>query len=110
MKRQEKKSPVKDVAVDERLGWLSRELRRHREAAGLSQGQLAGRIGKSTATVSKIESARQPLDMATFLAISDELGVAPEQLLLRAEMSRKTTGPLQQRVLGAFEAAIADKG
>src|SRR5437762_1757821 len=82
---------------------LARELRRHRESAGLTQGELAELVGKSTATISKIEAARQPLDMGTFLAISDELEVAPEELLLRAELSRKPLSPLQARVLDVFK-------
>jgi transcriptional regulator with XRE-family HTH domain len=84
---------------DERLARLGRELRKHREAVKLTQGELARRIGKSTATISKIESARQPLDMSTLLAITDELRVPPEQLLLRIELSRKSATPLQRRVL-----------
>lgn len=106
MKRRKTKSAAAGNVSDERIGWIARELRRQRESAGLTQGQLAQRIGKSTATVSKIESARQPIDMTTFLAISDQLQVSPEQLLLRAELSRKALTPLQTRVLGVFKRTI----
>ncbi len=105
MKNRRTKAPS-GPDIDERLGRVGRELRRFREAAGLTQGQLAGRIGKSTATVSKIEAARQPLDMPTFLAIADELRFSPEQLFLRVELARKSSTPLQQRVLEVFKRAL----
>lgn len=93
-------------ARDDRMQRLGRELQGVREQAGLTQGQLARRIGKSTATVSKIEAAKQRLDMPTFLAITDELRVAPEQVLLRVEMSRKPMTRAQRQVVEVFRKLV----
>jgi len=106
LKRERKTSKTAGATADERLERLGRELRKRREVAGLTQGQLAKRVGKSTATISKIEAAKQPLDMPTFLAIADELRVAPEQLMLRIELTRQSETPLQQRILDVFKRTL----
>jgi transcriptional regulator with XRE-family HTH domain len=92
-------------AHDERLNVLGQEIRRQRKTLRLSQGALARRIGKSTATISKIESASQPVDMATFLRISDVLRLGPEQLLLRMQLAGNPSPP-QRTVLDIFRRTI----
>ena len=108
MKRKITTSRTRGRTNDDRLERLGREMRRFRESAGLTQGQLAKRIGKSTATISKIEAAKQPLDMPTFLEIADELRVRPEELFLRVELASKSRlSRQQQRMLDVFQVVIA---
>jgi transcriptional regulator with XRE-family HTH domain len=85
------------------LALLGDELRRCRKARGLTQEELGSRIGKSTATISKIESANQPLDMATFLLLADELEISPYVLLLRAQTSGHRQSRARAEVLRVFE-------
>lgn len=103
MKHERVKPTRAGASADQRLVHLGRELQEVRESAGLTQGQLARRIGKSTATVSKIEAAKQRLDMPTFLAMTDELGIAADHLILRAELARKPMTPLRREILGVFK-------
>jgi transcriptional regulator with XRE-family HTH domain len=94
---------IRSVLTDkDRLRAVGLEIRRQRKIKGLSQGRLAALIGKSTATVSKIESGAQPVDMGTFLNIAGRLNVAPEVVLLRAQMAQKPQSDVQSRVLEVF--------
>lgn len=52
-----------------------------RTSAGLSQRDLAARIGKPRSFVSKVENRERRLDIVEFLAISDGLGIKPDELL-----------------------------
>lgn len=48
-----------------------------RERAGLSQRDLAERLGKHRSFVSKIEGRERRIDIVELLALADALGVAP---------------------------------
>ena len=50
-------------------------LRRHRQAAGISQEELAHRAGKSIRYVSLLESRRHQPSLATLKGLCDGLGV-----------------------------------
>lgn len=50
-------------------------LRRHRVASGLSQGDLARRLGKQQSWVSKIESGERRLDLVEFLRLCEAAGI-----------------------------------
>lgn len=52
-----------------------------RKAQGLSQRDLAERIGKSRSFVSKIENRERRLDVIEFIALARGLGAEPERLL-----------------------------
>jgi transcriptional regulator with XRE-family HTH domain len=56
------------------------------KSRGLSQGELGSRIGKSTATISKIESGSQAADMLTFLALTEALEISPATVLLKSQV------------------------
>ncbi len=67
--------------MDVSFGTMLRELRR---AAGLTQRQLAERLGVDFSYISKLENDRLPPPAAdTIVSIARELGVPPEQLLAR---------------------------
>lgn len=58
---------------------FSRELRRLRAEAGLSQRELAGRVGVSQSCLAKLESGRtKSPPAAAVYRISEVLGVSPE--------------------------------
>ena len=52
-----------------------------RRAQGLSQRELAARIGKPRSFISKIESRERRLDIVEFVALARALAVEPQVLL-----------------------------
>lgn len=52
-----------------------------REAAGLTQVDLALKLGKSQSFVSKYEQGERRLDIADFVSICTKLGVTPSEIL-----------------------------
>lgn len=52
-----------------------------RRSKGVSQRELADRLGKSRSFVSKIESRERRLDMIEFVAIARALEMEPEALM-----------------------------
>jgi len=71
-------------------------LRDRRRAAGLSQRELAARIGLDFSYISKVENGRMPPPAAdTIVAICRVLGIAPEALLA---LTRKIPSAVHQTV------------
>lgn len=60
-------------------------LKSARISAGISQRQLAQRIGKHPSFVNKIELIERRIDILEFIAIAKAIGVVPAELL--AEMA-----------------------
>lgn len=60
-------------------------LRRHRQAAGISQEELAHRAGKSIRYVSLLESRRHQPSLATLKGLCDGLGVSLSQFVTEIE-------------------------
>ena len=56
-----------------------------REAAGLTQAQLAVRFGQPEAFVARYEEGDRLLDPAEFIAVARAIGVDPYALLQKAE-------------------------
>lgn len=67
----------------ERQERLCAVLRAARKQAGLSQIQLAKRLGTYKSYVSKYETGDRRLDVIEFLAVADALGVPPGKLLAK---------------------------
>jgi transcriptional regulator with XRE-family HTH domain len=65
-------SMMMDVSVNERVG---RTLRQLRTDVGLSQGDVAGRLGVSQETISGYERGR-PITTEALVALEEALGVA----------------------------------
>jgi transcriptional regulator with XRE-family HTH domain len=65
-----------------RASTLGANLALAREAAGLTQGDVAERAGTSRATIAQIESGEGDPRLSTLGAIADALGVGPFVLLL----------------------------
>ena len=54
-----------------------------RRETGLSQAQLALKLGKSRSFVSKVEHVERRLDFVEFIALARALEVTPEDLIKR---------------------------
>ena len=59
-----------------------------RESLGISQRELARRLGKHPSFINKIEQLERRLDILEFLAIADAMEIDPAQLIttVRAEL------------------------
>lgn len=70
----------------ERLRQLLRDGRR---ARGLTQAELAGRLGRPQSFVSKYEQGERRLDLVEFLEVADSVGVDPCEVIdvIRREVS-----------------------
>ena len=66
-------SPDYRAAIDAIKGTRSR--------LGISQRELARRLGKPPSFTNKIEQLERRLDIVEFIAISAALGIPPEQLI-----------------------------
>lgn len=58
-----------------------------RRAAGLSQYELADRLGVDQSYVSKYESCRRRLDVIEFLRVVGAIGVDPAKLLATVDLN-----------------------
>ncbi len=61
-----------------------------RGAAGLSQRQLAERLGRSPSFVAKYEIGERRLDVVEFLEIAEKLDIDPREII-DGLVSRRTT-------------------
>lgn len=52
-----------------------------RKAAGVTQAELAARLGKPQSFVSKVERGERRLDVVEFCQVAEALGFDPAQLL-----------------------------
>lgn len=60
---------------------LASILREAREAAGLSQSELARKLGRGQSAIWKVENAEQRLDFVEFLDWTIELGLNPSDVI-----------------------------
>jgi len=65
-----------------------KQWRKHR---GLSQEQLASRLGVATSTISQLETGKQGYSQATLEALADALTCSPADLIMRDPTSK---GPI----------------
>ncbi len=68
--------------------WLAGAIRRHREAAGLSQEELADRAHLHRTYISLIERVRRNLTVDALDRLATALGVSASRLLAEAESAR----------------------
>ena len=76
--------------TDEQLAVLFREnLKALREELGITQSELARRIGKMPGYICDIERGRRVPNLGTLASVADGLGVTPSILLSTAIRRRK---------------------
>jgi transcriptional regulator with XRE-family HTH domain len=83
-------------------------LKRLREAAGLTQEQVAERAGCNQFTVAKLEGGRQEPAWPLVLQLADALGVSTEEFRARGD-EPEPAPPRRGRPRKAAEARPADK-
>lgn len=71
-------------------------LRAQREAMGVSQVQLASRLGGGQSFISKIERGERRLDVGEFVTVAQAIGAEPVQLFGKLFHSF-STGPAQSK-------------
>jgi transcriptional regulator with XRE-family HTH domain len=62
---------------------------RKREAAGLTQAELAGRLGEYQSFVARLESGQRRVDVIEFLKLAEILGFDPADALSAIEHGKK---------------------
>jgi transcriptional regulator with XRE-family HTH domain len=62
---------------------LCQVLAKAREAAGLTQRELAAKIGRSDSFIWKIEAGERRVEVLEFMDIAEAVGVGPAELMRR---------------------------
>jgi len=75
---------VKSIFTSE-YGFVLERLVSARKAAGLTQSQLAQKLGKPQSFVSKIERHERRLDVVEFVVMCKALDIAPQTILADLE-------------------------
>lgn len=78
--------------VAEIYAQVGAEIRRRREGLGLSQAQLAERIGTGRTSITMIERGAQAILVHQLLEIAKALRVSPDKLISKAEVN-EAIGP-----------------
>lgn len=88
MGRPSKKGQVKSLH-DGAYAHVVAELVQKRRASGLSQQELADRLGWQQSVVAKIETVQRRMDVVEFLRIANAIGFDPVRLIkeIRAELA-----------------------
>jgi transcriptional regulator with XRE-family HTH domain len=81
-------------ATDPALVALGKAIRDIRTAAGLTQDDVADKIGCARSSVANIEAGRQDTTVTRLVAIADVLGVSPAYLLPGGEDSVRRVSSL----------------
>jgi transcriptional regulator with XRE-family HTH domain len=68
-------------SIEELYVTLGKLIRLRREAAGLTQEELAHRVGLTRTSITNVESGRQKVQVHTLYAIAQALDIFPEALL-----------------------------
>ena len=59
-----------------------------RKEAGLTQSQLAARLGKPQSYISKAERGERRVDVVEFVDIAEAIGIQPAELIMRLHCER----------------------
>lgn len=77
-------------AFTERYERFRQILASARTAAGLTQVELAEKLGRPQSFVSKYERGERRLDVVEFLDIADVLGIDPHEVLKKLKGTKKS--------------------
>jgi len=80
-RRARRASPGAGAGAGDRV---AAEIRNTRQAAGLTQREVAARLNRSPAWISAVEGGRRRIDLAELEEIAHALGMDPLELLRRA--------------------------
>ena len=59
-----------------------------RKEAGLTQSELAARLGKPQSYISKAERGERRVDVVEFVDIAEAIGIQPAELIMRLHCER----------------------
>jgi transcriptional regulator with XRE-family HTH domain len=90
------------------LGSAPNRIRELREAAALTQKQLAERIGVSKVTISDLERAAMRLDVNYMRRLAPALGVRPADLLPAAD-NPESLSAFERKLIAHLRAVSADE-
>ena len=85
---------------------LGKALRGYRERAGLTLDELAERVGKSKATLSKLENGTVGIDVTELPALVRAVGGSPATVLIDLELAT-TTHSADRATLERLRAVVA---
>ena len=89
---------------DQQLGWATAwVLREAREAAGLTQSQLAGFAGLSDAYIALVEQGATGVSIASLVQLAAALRVNASELMLRIEKEMERAPGIQPDHPGVHE-------
>lgn len=88
---------MKSIFTSE-YGFILERLISARNEAGLTQSQLAQKLGKPQSFVSKVERHERRLDVVEFVIMCKELDVAPRKIL--ADLEARLLGTSKGREKG----------
>lgn len=76
---------------------IGQRIRKYRKSHGMTQDELAGMAGISTAHLSHIENGSTRISLATLMSITDALGITPNDVLFdRPDPAKsRTAGEIQ---------------
>lgn len=84
---------------------IGQRIRRYRKACGLSQEQLAGRVGISVTHMSHIETGNTKLSLPVLVKLANELSVSTDALITDTpKADRATLSAEIQDILDSFAA------
>ncbi|MGO8869639.1 MAG: helix-turn-helix domain-containing protein [Alphaproteobacteria bacterium] len=67
---------------------LQRLLIKLRKAAGLTQAEVADRLGRPQSFIAKYEGGERRLDVVEFIDVTEALGVEPSEILIELSGSK----------------------
>jgi transcriptional regulator with XRE-family HTH domain len=85
---------------------MKNRIRELREALGLSQTQLAEKIGSSQVIMSRIENDKQPMTDQFMLKAATALGVHPSDLMTHPDWNRFPLAHFNEPLLRQIMAAV----
>lgn len=97
---------IKNSATSNRL-LFGQAVRTLRKLRGLTQKELAGRIKKSLATISKIESGHHPIDIDTCMDLAAALHTSPLRFMWAVERNRFENDVSMQCIIQLMDTMIA---
>lgn len=91
MARQPRRSTVASLH-DEAYARFVERLVRHRKAAGLSQQDVADKLGWQQSVIAKIETAQRRIDIIELVRLAEAVGFDPSRLVRETRTDMITRG------------------
>lgn len=88
MRRIPPETPMKPSDLSNKYELLQRLLIQAREDAGMSQQEVADRLGRHQTFVSKCERGERRIDLIEFLATADAIGFDPHTFIKKLDASK----------------------